>query len=235
MTQTMPNEDDIIAAAELSLGLLPSTERLALTMRVAHDPAFAAIKAGWDDQLSHMADGREEQPPTRIWEGIDVALRAERSMRSAGKRPWQISTALAAAAALAFAVVAFERPSPSSHPGVQQATAHARPLVAILSGKSDAASVTVGINPADGTMLLAANGLSTDGHAAELWVVPASAKPVSLGLVPLPHPTWRSFKPIAAPMLQPGATLAISLEPIGGSPTGQPTGPIILTGTIRGG
>jgi anti-sigma-K factor RskA len=29
-----------------------------------------------------------------------------------------------------------------------------------------------------------------------------------------------------------GATLAISVEPIGGSPTGQPTGPVILTGKL---
>jgi anti-sigma-K factor RskA len=32
--------------------------------------------------------------------------------------------------------------------------------------------------------------------------------------------------------LKPGATLAVSVEPVGGSPTGQPTGPVILTGKL---
>jgi len=31
-----------------------------------------------------------------------------------------------------------------------------------------------------------------------------------------------------------GATLAVSVEPAGGSPTGKPTGPIIVSGQITG-
>jgi len=30
-----------------------------------------------------------------------------------------------------------------------------------------------------------------------------------------------------------GATLAVSLEPFGGSPTGQATGPVIASGALR--
>ena len=33
-------------------------------------------------------------------------------------------------------------------------------------------------------------------------------------------------------MLQAGAMLAVSLEPPGGSPTGQPTGPVVSTGKL---
>ncbi len=32
--------------------------------------------------------------------------------------------------------------------------------------------------------------------------------------------------------ITPGATLAISVEPPGGSPTGKPTGPVIATGAL---
>ena len=35
-----------------------------------------------------------------------------------------------------------------------------------------------------------------------------------------------------APRLRAGAKLAISVEPPGGSPTGAPTGPVILVGEI---
>jgi anti-sigma-K factor RskA len=32
--------------------------------------------------------------------------------------------------------------------------------------------------------------------------------------------------------IAPGATLAISIEPLGGSPTGLPTGPVVATGVV---
>jgi anti-sigma-K factor RskA len=32
--------------------------------------------------------------------------------------------------------------------------------------------------------------------------------------------------------ITPDATLAVSMEPPGGSPTGQPTGPVIASGTL---
>ena len=35
-----------------------------------------------------------------------------------------------------------------------------------------------------------------------------------------------------APRLRAGAKLAVSVEPAGGSPTGAPTGPVILVGDI---
>ena len=44
-------------------------------------------------------------------------------------------------------------------------------------------------------------------------------------------PTFRTLS-LAAALIAPGATLAISLEPLGGSPTGAPTGEVILTGKI---
>jgi anti-sigma-K factor RskA len=36
-----------------------------------------------------------------------------------------------------------------------------------------------------------------------------------------------------APQIREGATLAVSLEPTGGSPTGQPTGPVIASGKLE--
>ncbi len=34
-------------------------------------------------------------------------------------------------------------------------------------------------------------------------------------------------------MRTPGAALAVSMEPTGGSPTGQPTGPVVGQGMLR--
>jgi anti-sigma-K factor RskA len=35
------------------------------------------------------------------------------------------------------------------------------------------------------------------------------------------------------PDLGDGVTLAISVEPVGGSPTQQPTGPVVFVGTVK--
>jgi anti-sigma-K factor RskA len=45
-------------------------------------------------------------------------------------------------------------------------------------------------------------------------------------------PSSRETHLPAAALMAAGATLAISVEPKGGSPTGQPTGPVILSGKI---
>ena len=46
------------------------------------------------------------------------------------------------------------------------------------------------------------------------------------------RPGWHPAPAAAARALQPGVTLAVSLEPQGGSKTGLPTGPVVLTGKL---
>ena len=67
----------------------------------------------------------------------------------------------------------------------------------------------------------------------ELWFIDGKKAPVSLGLV-----DGKDLKAPAVPVkLQSafvkGGTLAISVEPKGGSTTGAPTGPVIATGPIQ--
>jgi anti-sigma-K factor RskA len=67
----------------------------------------------------------------------------------------------------------------------------------------------------------------------ELWLLLQKGNPVSLGI----------FKPgkqgeLTIPLelrddITAGTTLAVSLEPFGGSPTGVPSGPIVVSGIVR--
>ena len=66
----------------------------------------------------------------------------------------------------------------------------------------------------------------------ELWLLPADRPPVSLGLLEPAGDNRRPLTPEVERMLQAGAMLAVSLEPPGGSPTGQPTGPVVSTGKL---
>jgi anti-sigma-K factor RskA len=67
----------------------------------------------------------------------------------------------------------------------------------------------------------------------ELWLIPKEGgAPLSLAVL------GRLDARLVVPeghrrRLQAGATLAISVEPAGGSPTGAPTGPVILVGAIQ--
>ena len=62
----------------------------------------------------------------------------------------------------------------------------------------------------------------------ELWIIPVGGTPRSLGILP----AGGSYR-IHLADLPPGATLAISLEPRGGSPSGAPTGPVIAAGKLH--
>ena len=65
------------------------------------------------------------------------------------------------------------------------------------------------------------------GKDYELWIVPADGQPLSLGVIPVGGTYQVTLDDEARALLSNSRTLAISLEPVGGSPTGQPTGPIL--------
>ena len=102
--------------------------------------------------------------------------------------------------------------------------------MALLSGKSGV--VAVQFDPASGRLASVVSGVAAGPRAVELWVIPADGHPRSLGLLSQARPGWRAAPAQAAHALRPGVTLAVSLEPVGGSPTGLPTGPVILTGKL---
>ncbi|WP_271046600.1 anti-sigma factor, partial [Agrobacterium sp. ST15.13.015] len=75
----------------------------------------------------------------------------------------------------------------------------------------------------------------TDEKSLELWLVMDGGKTRSLGVF---QPGTNGDLIIPADMgnsITEGTTFAISVEPFGGSPTGQATGPVIAVGTARWG
>ena len=67
----------------------------------------------------------------------------------------------------------------------------------------------------------------------ELWLIPKEGD-APLSLAVLGRLDARLIVPAGhRARLQVGATLAVSVEPAGGSPTGAPTGPVILAGAIQ--
>jgi anti-sigma-K factor RskA len=70
------------------------------------------------------------------------------------------------------------------------------------------------------------------GRSPELWLIPHGGKPIAVGVISATAPIIIRLAPALLSRLGPTAVLAVSAEPAGGSPTGQPTGPVIGQGTI---
>lgn len=218
-------------AAEYALRVLEGAELLEARGLLASDPAFAADVAVWEDRLAPLfAEIADDTPPDRLWSRIETALAGPPPTGEIVRlrhrlRLWQVGTGLAAAAALVLAILpraprAPPAASASLVASLEIAPAKPRIGITLLAGRRE--------------MLVSAAGIVADGrHNHELWVVPAQGNPRSLGVVQA-GADRRVIVPAAlSPLLDQGATIAVSVEPIGGSRTGLPTGPVIATAKLQ--
>ena len=222
-----PNGNDLLAA-EYVLGVLGPAARRAAERKRAQDPGFAAQISFWEARLGGLADEvAPVPPPESVWLGIEAKLAEGPTQPSTGLwqnlafwRSFAISSAALAAASIAGLVFIAERP--------------AAPLVASLAAESGKAGFLAAANPADGSVtIVPAALLSGDQQKAfELWLIPPGDKPHSLGLIDPSKPVQIRVPKTLLPRLSRDAVLAVSLEPPGGSPTGQPTGPVIANGKL---
>ena len=71
------------------------------------------------------------------------------------------------------------------------------------------------------------------GKSHELWALPeGGGAPVSLGLMPHTGDHHRVLTASQRAALAGSKQIAVSLEPEGGSPTGAPTGPVLLVAPL---
>ena len=195
--------------------------------RALHDEPLVASRLGhWQALAPRYSSAIERQPSQRVWQSLERGLDLER-YRAPWYRRERFWIAVSAVMSLVL-VVAFALQV------MQQRDVIDAVQIAQLSGKDDAPPVSA-LRSRDGrTLVLRAARPMVAGakQSFELWVIPAEGgDAVSVAVlasldarltVPSPQAGW----------LKPGATLAVSVEPVGGSPTGKPTGPVILVGKI---
>ena len=70
------------------------------------------------------------------------------------------------------------------------------------------------------------------GQSLELWAIPPDGKPISLGVIPAGGKGKVELSETQKALIGKPIALAVSLEPKGGSPTGQPTGPVLYQGSL---
>lgn len=107
-------------------------------------------------------------------------------------------------------------------------------LVAALAPKGGAIRFAASFNKRTRQIVVIKVGeQEAEGKDFDLWLIEGNKPPASLGLV-----DGKGLKAPAVPAklqaaFAEGATLAISVEPKGGSTTGAPTGPVIATGPVQ--
>jgi len=177
----------------------------------------------WEEKLGQLGDRvPEREPPESVWLAIQHRLWPQQEKRpaprQAANRIWPAWGMLATAAALVLAVMLVQRPSPE--PTLSGAI--------VQSDVSDPLWL-VSESGRDNRLRLrsvAATSAET-GKDYELWIVPDKGDPLSLGVIPVGDIFQVELTDEARETLSQSRTLAISLEPRGGSPTGKPTGPIL--------
>ncbi len=225
-------EDRDLLAAEYVIGTLAPEQARALEALAMHDPAIATSIAVWQDRLAPLAEAVPKvAPPAVLWRRLALATgiegvaagppaprRGNRLWRSPGL--WRATTVVSMAVAASLAFMLLGRPAQQGEP-----------LLAALSPYgSPGATFLVRVDANGLATIVAAGAPNTpQGRALELWALNAGATaPVSLGLLP-----GAGRKQLLVPN-RAGTQLLVSQEPEGGSPTGQPTGPVVYAGLLTG-
>ncbi|MEQ1939621.1 anti-sigma factor [Mesorhizobium sp. CN5-321] len=233
-----PERDgDDLLAAEYVMGVLPGEERQEVARRIEADAAFARLVDAWEVRLAPLGEAYPEAAaPDGVKAAIDRRLFASSAASAADAARgraglwsslafWR-GLAAVAVAALAIAIVVPYVSPPAGQPALR--------LVASLAADSsdvkylavyDAAHHEVGLSHVAGERAA--------GKDFQLWMIEGKNAPVSMGVIPTGPTVHIELTPALQQKLAQGAVLAISVEPAGGSPTGQPTGPVVATGDLK--
>ena len=226
--------DDDFTAAEYALGTLGASERATLAARRLREPELDEAIRGWEARLAPLAEAVPAiAPPRDLLPAIEARIRGastkapedaavvtlERSIRR-----WR-AMAIAASVLAGVLAVGFV---------AREATRQSAPREYVAILQKDAASpafaVTVNLDRQELTVRPVA-AQAPPGKAYELWLIDAKlGAPRSLGVIG-DTPRGASLSAYD-PAVVAGATYAVTVEPPGGSPTGQPSGAPVFVGKL---
>lgn len=225
---TPEEENDRVLAAEYALGLLTDEERAAFEARMATNPDLRAEVLAWDTHIADaiMDEVEDVTPSPQVARRLKTVLfKPDRT--SFWQQLWPYGLGGAAAALVLWLMV-------STGILLREEELLQADLVAELAPTPEGAGLVIraNVDTARGAVqVLRSAGEPPEGRVFELWLIAGDAAPVSLGLLDADGSTLIDVPPEVVALL-PGALLAISDEPPGGSPTGAPTGAVRAAGPL---
>ena len=233
-------EDDM-AAAEYVLGTLDPAERAAIAARRAREPELDAALQAWEARLAPLAEAIPAAAAApdllpAIEARLDAAAQpGQRTpssqsdnvvLLSARLRRWRLAAvgASAIAAALAIGLV------------ISQVGSNRSPheFVAILQKSPDSPAFMVSVNIDTREFVVRPVAASApEGKSYELWIIQDKlGAPKSLGVIDAAGLTKSPRLNAYDPAIVEQATYAVTVEPQGGSPTGNPSGAPVFVGKL---
>jgi anti-sigma-K factor RskA len=215
-------------AAEYALGTLRGRARRRFERLCVESAAARSAVYGWEDHWSVMSRTLPQvQPSAQVWPAVSRRLFGDAG--AAAPRPprwrrWPLAVAagLVAVALIIGLIMRLTAPPPLQTLAVLGTdTTHP---VWRLERRLPLTALTIEVV---GTVPEAA------GKSYELWALPrGGGAPVSLGLLPAAGSAERALSEPQRLALLAADKVAVSVEPPGGSPTGSPTGPIVIVTNV---
>ncbi|MFA5938412.1 MAG: anti-sigma factor [Sinimarinibacterium sp.] len=229
-------------AAEYVLGTLHGRARQRFARLLQTRADLRAEVRYWEQRLAALQSGFKPVAPREVvWAAIqrEIESGARVVPLRTGKAPagrlrfWQAWSAVATAASVVLAFGLYREmqrpPPPVQIVRIEVPVPQPMPYVALLQPSGSRAQWLVTLSPERRLVRVSEMGefpMDTARESLELWVIGEDGKPHSLGLLPM---KGEGDMPMPRDMPMPKKpALAVSREPVGGSPTGQPTGPVIV-------
>lgn len=214
-------DEDVALAGEYVLGILDLAERAAVERRLRTDTAFATQVLSWERRFEGLNGAFADAPAPQLMPAIEARLFGKPAQRvGGGAAGWwaRFVTGVVMAGVLATLALTVLPPPHGGAPTLQ-ATLAADGQALVFAARYDTATRELTVTRTSGAA-------AEVGRVHELWLIAGGQAPVPLGLIETAE--LRT----ALPALPIGVVLAVSLEPAGGSTTGAPTGPVLVTGVV---
>jgi anti-sigma-K factor RskA len=225
-------------AAEYVLRLLVGEDLLEARRLLATEPAFSAEVALWEERFAPLFDEIEDvRASPEVWQRIQERIDARSTENVVALRRqlfrWRAGAAVAASAAAVLLLFQLQ-PQRARDVPVRPDVARPAPLLlASLAGEEAPEALTVAYRPVTRELVITPARIEAPAdRARELWLIPQGARPISLGVVGATGTQSHILPASLATRFAAGATIAVSDEPAGGSPTGQPTGSVLAAGSL---
>lgn len=220
------------------LGTMTRRARRRFGQLLDSDNTVAGMVMELEERLSPLAWSLSPVNPSQlVW--ARIARRMSLGRPSAAQPGKLIHwPALAAAMSAAFVAVSIgwwqsemQEPEVVVETVVETVTEPLLPAVGVVAGDDGKALWVARVFPDINRLDVSVDNLpeQKDENDYELWILRDDGVPVSLGLLPQSGARSLTLSATAVDALGRGSTLAVSLEPVGGSPQDVPTGPVLFT------
>jgi anti-sigma-K factor RskA len=229
----MTREEKLERAGEYALGLLEAAQREAFEAEMAGDAELASMVAGFAGRLQSLDDTATAEAGPELWERVSQRIESTPQLppvaantNTVGRRLPRWAT-MAASVLVALAIGYFG--GQLLRPEVAQPT-----MVAVLINESDQSpgAIVEAFGDDSVRIMPLVDFTVPQGSVLQVWTLPdPETGPVSLGTLDAAADILLRGPDLPQPA--DGQLYEITLEPAPGSPTGRPTGPILVKGFAK--